>query len=166
LINATSTNWNVIEKQYSKRALGRFLSRTAAREDLLELLPGMPNFCLGFNPVLYGADEEKRELKLAGDPWLKTMIDLMQVEDVQEVELIESVASNEWFRTHLPQCELEGVRAQWVHKIMAREFRENGWVTSRRSSSLTSIRSNWGGNSLTLLNVLKLYTHAIGRQTQ
>jgi hypothetical protein len=62
------------------------------------------------------------------------MIDLMQVEDVQEVELIESVASNEWFRTHLPQCELEGVRAQWVHKIMAREFREKrmGYLTSEQ----------------------------------
>jgi len=48
--------------------------------------------------------------------------------------LIEAIASNEWFRTHLPQCELEGVRAQWVHKILAKEFREKrmGYLVSEQ----------------------------------
>ncbi|ACE78181.2 replicase polyprotein [Hydrangea chlorotic mottle virus] len=134
LINATSTNWHVIEKQYQKRALGRFLSRSAKQEDLLELLPGEPIFTKGFEGEHYGADEGKREDKLAGDPWLKTMIDLLQVEDMMEVEMIQEIVENVWFRTHLPQCELESVRASWVHRILAKEFREKrmGYLVSEQ----------------------------------
>jgi hypothetical protein len=71
------------------------------------------------------------------------MIDLLQVEDVQDVDLIEEVASNEWFRTHLPQCEPEGVRAQWVHKILAKEFREKrmGYLVSEQFTD--EPLSNW-----------------------
>jgi hypothetical protein len=65
-----------------------------------------------------------REEKLAGDPWLKTMVNLYQAPDVEVIESPEVVMQEEWFRTHLPRDELESVRAQWVHKIMAKEYRE------------------------------------------
>jgi hypothetical protein len=79
---------------------------------------------MGFELNRLGADEGKREEKLVGDPWLKTMIDLLQIEDVEEIEVAGEMMQEEWCKTHLPQCELEGVRARWVHKFMAKEFRE------------------------------------------
>nr|AMR70494.1 RdRp [Potato virus S] len=124
LVNATSGNIQLVTRMYQNRALGRFLLKTAKLEDLKALLPGRPHFKEGFEGARIGADEGKREFKLEGDPWLKTMLDLLQKEDQEEVEEAVVELGEEWFRTHLPQCELEGVRARWVEKILAKEVRE------------------------------------------
>nr|QWT83652.1 replicase [Potato virus S] len=123
-VNATGGNIQLVTRLYQGRALGRFLLRTAKVEDLKPLLPGRPHFKEGFEGERIGADEGKREFKLEGDPWLKTMLDLLQKEDQEEVEEAVVELGEEWFRTHLPQCELEGVRARWVEKILAKEVRE------------------------------------------
>nr|QJZ28433.1 hypothetical protein 1 [Chrysanthemum indicum carlavirus] len=122
-VNLLGTDWNGLFGLYKHRALGRFLSKRAQLNDLLDHLPGQPQFQQGFS-ALIGKDAGKREDKLIGDPWLKCMIDLGQTEDVEEVEILEEVMQEEWFKTHLPQAELEGVRARWVHKIMLKEARE------------------------------------------
>nr|BAF95196.1 replicase [Chrysanthemum virus B] len=122
-VNLLGTDWNGLFGLYKHRALGLFLSRRAQLKDLLDHLPGHPQFQSGFSTFI-GRDAGKREEKLIGDPWLKCMIDLGQTEDVEEVELLEEVMQEEWFKTHLPQADLEGVRARWVHKIMLKEARE------------------------------------------
>nr|UZP17019.1 ORF1 [Blueberry scorch virus] len=123
-VNAASVAWDTLQSVYANRWLGRFLNRSAKQEDLRRMLPGVPLFVEGFQKNLLGADEGKRECKLEGDPWLKTMVDLLQVEDMEDIEIAEEVLQDEWCKTHLPQCELESVRARWVHKILAKEFRE------------------------------------------
>lgn len=123
-INATGMTLHELLLVYRDRALGRFLGKRASVEDLKKFLPGSPNFAKEYVPSM-GADCGSREEKLAGDPWLKTMIDLLQIEDVEEeVSVVSEVAREEWFKTHLPQEELESVRARWVHKILAKEARE------------------------------------------
>nr|AJP17169.1 replicase [Potato virus S] len=123
-VNATGGNIQLVTRLYQNRVLGRFLLKTAKIDDLKMLLPGRPRFKEGFGGERIGADEGKREFKLEGDPWLKTMLDLLQKEDQEEVEEAVVELGEEWFRTHLPQCELEGVRARWVEKILAKEVRE------------------------------------------
>ncbi|AKZ66614.1 replicase [Atractylodes mottle virus] len=123
LVNLVGVDWNGIAMAYRGRVLGRFLARTAKTLDLCELLPGKPEFVMGFQSHV-GKDEGVREAKLEGDPWLKCMIDLGQTEDVEEVEDLQEVMQEEWFKTHLPQAELESVRARWVHRFLAKEKRE------------------------------------------
>nr|QQG34672.1 RdRp [Carya illinoinensis carlavirus 1] len=123
-INATGMSLHELLLVYRDRALGRFLGKRADVEDLRKFLPGEPIFSQEYLPTM-GAEEGVREEKLAGDPWLKTMIDLLQIEDVEEeVSVVSEIAREEWFKTHLPQEELESVRARWVHKILAKEARE------------------------------------------
>nr|QUW17168.1 polyprotein [Chrysanthemum virus B] len=132
-VNLLGTDWNGLFGLYKHRALGHFLSKRAQLKDLLDHLPGQPQFQNGFT-TLIGKDAGKREEKLIGDPWLKCMIDLGQTEEMEEVELLEEVMQEEWFKTHLPQADLEGVRARWVHKIMLKEAREvrMGDITSEQ----------------------------------
>ncbi|AAZ15106.1 RNA-dependent RNA polymerase [Hippeastrum latent virus] len=108
---------------YRGRCLAKFLAKTAKVEDLLQILPGKPDYQMSYSRLI-GKDEGVREEKLAGDPWLKGMVDLMQAEDQEDVEVLQEICAEEWFKTHLPRDELESVRARWVHRIMAREFRE------------------------------------------
>nr|QQX32728.1 replicase [Helenium virus S] len=132
-VNLVGTDWSSLCQAYRGRCLGRFLSKTANPDDLKEHLPGRPAYQKGFNDKV-GKDEGLREEKMQGDPWLKGMIDLFQLEDVEEVEIMEEVMQEEWFKTHLPQTELESVRARWVHKILAKEFREvrSGYETTEQ----------------------------------
>nr|QUW17162.1 polyprotein [Chrysanthemum virus B] len=132
-VNLLGTDWNGLFGLYKHRALGHFLSKRAQLKDLLDHLPGQPQFQNGFT-TLIGKDAGKREEKLIGDPWLKCMIDLGQTEEMEEVELLEEVMQEEWFKTHLPQADPEGVRARWVHKIMLKEAREvrMGDITSEQ----------------------------------
>ncbi|MBB6642089.1 hypothetical protein H7F02_18705, partial [Proteus mirabilis] len=108
---------------YKGRVLARFLSKTASKVDLQELIPGSPSLTEGFGNMV-GKNEGVKEEKVQGDPWLKAMLDLFQLEDVEEEEELIEECEEEWFKTHLPQAELEGVRARWVHRILAKEFRE------------------------------------------
>nr|ACL01040.1 putative replicase polyprotein [Kalanchoe latent virus] len=148
LINACGTSWDILCKQYEGRSLGHFLARTAKPNHLQSILPGSPQFTDGFAIERFGADEGKREDKLQGDPWLKTMVDLLQVEDQEVVEEAKVILQDEWFKVHLPQCEMEGVRARWVHKIMAKEFREKrmGFLVSEQ---FTDEHSKQKGKELT-----------------
>lgn len=123
IINATGLGLEGLLMGYAQRCLGKFLQGKASIEDLSDYLPGKPKFQDVFYPALC-RDEGVMEEKLQGDPWLKTMIDLLQMPDVEEAEGLMEAMEEEWFKTHLPQCELESVRARWVHKILAKEARE------------------------------------------
>lgn len=123
IVNATGLGLEGLLMSYAQRCLGKFLTCKAGINDLLEMLPGKPIFRDVFYPSL-GRDGGVMEEKLQGDPWLKTMIDLLQMPDVEEAEELAEIMQEEWFKTHLPQCELESVRARWVHKILSKEARE------------------------------------------
>ncbi|QIJ97072.1 RNA-dependent RNA polymerase [Papaya mild mottle associated virus] len=141
IVNCTGYTLNSLVLTYQERTLGHFLKGTASPDQLRKILPGTPKFVDSFDgnhknyppqipaepslmDMVVGKDEGVREEKLVGDPWLKSMIDLFQIEDVQEIEMqeIEEVLPN--FKIHLPREELEGTRARWVHRILAKEFRE------------------------------------------
>nr|WAM65115.1 replication protein [Ligustrum virus A] len=123
LVNLTNLEWSRILVEYRGRALHKFLTGTAGVSDLSTYLPGEPHFIHSFE-LEVGKDEGVKEEKLAGDPWLKGMIFLGQAEDCEEIEEIAAEVKEQWFKVHLPQADLEGVRATWVHKIMAKELRE------------------------------------------
>nr|QTF19683.1 replication polyprotein [Cowpea mild mottle virus] len=123
LVNSTGMSIDGLALTYKDRFLGRFLYGKADHEQLRIFLPGRPIFTEGFQSKV-GRDEGIREEKLAGDPWLKSMVDLFQIEDTQLEELQEISQQVEDFKIHLPREEMEGTRARWVHKILNKEFRE------------------------------------------
>nr|UDF48717.1 replicase polyprotein [Cowpea mild mottle virus] len=123
LVNATGYSIEGLNVAYQGRFLSKFLTGNASTEDLKSYLPGNPNFVEGF-PKKIGKDEGIREEKLQGDPWLKSMVDLFQIEDMEVEDLKDIVQQVESFKIHLPREELEGTRARWVHKILNKEFRE------------------------------------------
>nr|UGN60878.1 replicase [Ligustrum virus A] len=123
LVNLTNVQWSQLAIDYRGKTLHKFLTGTAGVSDLSKFLPGEPSFTNSFD-IDVGKDEGVKEEKLAGDPWLKGMIFLGQSEDCEEIEEIAAEVKEQWFKTHLPQADLEGVRATWVHKIMAKELRE------------------------------------------
>nr|UKY18867.1 replicase [Butterbur mosaic virus] len=118
---------------FRDRALGKFLTRTAKLEDLLEWLPGRPKFTDHLAPSV-GKNEGLAEEKLQGDPWLKAELFLGQVEDIQVLEDVVEMVQQPYFKTHIPRCDMEGVRAAWAHKILAKEHRETriGYMTSNQ----------------------------------
>ncbi|AFI61519.1 unnamed protein product [american hop latent virus] len=122
-VNATSTSFEQLLLVYKGKVLADFLCKRSTEEFFTQILPGKPVFRKGFSNAV-GKDEGIMEEKLQGDPWLKTMIDLLQIEDIEETLIDQEEMQKEWFKTHLPQCELESVRARWVHKILAKEHRE------------------------------------------
>nr|QGN03513.1 RNA-dependent RNA polymerase [Cole latent virus] len=122
-VNCSGMSYQTLAEKFRGRALSKFLCQTANPEDLREVLPGSPVYKLHHVEKI-GKDEGVREDKMAGDPWLKTMINLYQAPDIEVMEEPEVVMQEQWFKTHLPREELECVRAQWVHKILAKESRE------------------------------------------
>nr|QTW49391.1 replicase polyprotein [Soybean carlavirus 1] len=122
-VNASSDSMKYLGQSYKGRCLGNFLCKTANIGFLESMLPGNVIFTDEFVGEI-GKDEGLREEKLAGDPWLKTMIGLAQNEDAEEIEMLSEIVQEEWFKVHLPQQALEAVRARWVHKFMAKEDRE------------------------------------------
>nr|UUU46284.1 replication protein [Rose virus C] len=123
ILNLTGLTISNVANVYYGRSLGKFLTGTASDADLLDLLPGKPNFADEFSKKI-GKDAGVREEKLSGDPWLKTMVFLGQDNDVQEAQFLEELMQEPYFKTHLPQCEVESIRAQWAHKILLKEYRE------------------------------------------
>nr|WOL52747.1 replicase [Cucumber vein-clearing virus] len=147
LINSTGYSLDSLLTSYKNRFLFYFLTGTANSQLLIPHLPGNPNLVEGFLPssgkdeldaslppmessvpldpsINIGRDEGVREEKLLGDPWLKSMIDLFQLEDIQEIEMQEVEEALVNFKIHLPREEMESTRARWVHRILAKEFRE------------------------------------------
>nr|QED43857.1 replicase [Garlic latent virus] len=123
LINMLDETFEVLARQRSETILGRFLKGTATPAQTLGKLPGKPSAQYGFAKCV-GKNLGVREEKLRGDPWLKSEIFLGQCEDMQELEEIEDVIQQEVFKTHLPRCDLEGLRAQWNDRIILKEARE------------------------------------------
>nr|WOL52761.1 replicase [Carrot virus S] len=137
LLNLSGNSFNEIKDMYANRTLSRFLIGKAEKCDLIDLLPGKPNFVDSFI-VKIGKDKGVKEEKLIGDPYLKSMVFLGQTEDAEIVEFQEIIEKEIDFKTHLPRCELESVRARWVHKFMAKEDREvrvKGLVTDQFTDS-------------------------------
>nr|QED43707.1 replicase [Garlic latent virus] len=123
LINMLDITFESLANQRSTTVLGRFLKGTADPSHTLDNLPGKPIAQYGFTHCV-GRNLGVREAKLQGDPWLKSEIFLGQEEEMQEIEEIAEVVQKEIFKTHLPRCDLEGLRAQWNDKILSKEVRE------------------------------------------
>nr|QED43941.1 replicase [Garlic latent virus] len=147
LINMLEVTFETLANQRSTTVLGRFLKGTAEPSHTLEKLPGKPVAQYGFTHCV-GRNLGVREAKLQGDPWLKSEIFLGQEEEMQEVEEVEAIVQREIFKTHLPRCDLEGLRAQWNDKILlkeAREFKFRSLVTDQ----FTDCHSKQKGKILT-----------------
>nr|QTG11551.1 viral replicase [Cowpea mild mottle virus] len=123
LVNSTGMSIDDLALTYKDRFLGRFLCGKADPEQLRVLLPGRPIFTEGF-PSKVGRDEGIREEKLVGDPWLKSMVDLFQIEDVQLEEVQEISQQVEDFKIHLPREEMEATRTKGAHKRPKKQPRE------------------------------------------
>nr|WPR15562.1 replicase [Helleborus mosaic virus] len=132
---------------FDGRVLAKFLTGSALVSDLYEILPGKPSFKKSFDAKI-GKEAGMREEKMAGDPWLKTMIELNQKEDMEMAEIQQEMAQENWFKTHLPRCDLESIRAAWVHKICAKEHREM-WIKTLRTEQFTDEHSKNRGAILT-----------------
>nr|QED43641.1 replicase [Garlic latent virus] len=147
LINMLEVTFEGLAKQRSTTVLGRFLQGTAEPSHTLDKLPGKPTAQYGFTHCV-GKNLGVREIKLQGDPWLKSEIFLGQEEEMQEIEEVEVAMQREIFKTHLPRCDLEGLRAQWNDKILlkeAREFKFRNLVTEQ----FTDCHSKQRGKILT-----------------
>ncbi|AFV31417.1 replication-associated polyprotein [Rubus canadensis virus 1] len=120
--NLTNLSYEDIAQKAFGEPLYKFLTEKASTDDLLEILPGKPNFVKGFGFV--GKSEGEKEVKLQGDPWLKEKIFLGQSEDIQEEIQIYEEIKNEWFKTHVPLSEQESCRIQWLNRLLSREARE------------------------------------------
>nr|QED43851.1 replicase [Garlic latent virus] len=137
LINMLDISFESLANQRSTTVLGRFLKGTAEPSHTLEKLPGKPTAQYGFIQCV-GKNFGVREAKLQGDPWLKSEIFLGQEIEMQEVEEVAEIVQKEIFKTHLPRCDLEGLRAQWNDKILlkeAREFKFRNLVTDQFTDS-------------------------------
>ncbi|QED42792.1 replicase [Allium carlavirus A] len=122
-VNMLECDHETLARKVEHRALGKFLMKKASIEDMVKMLPGKPIFKEGFLST-YGKNLGVRESKLVGDPWLKSEIFLGQEIDEEVVEISEVCKKTEWFKTHLPRCELECMRARWSDRIMLKESRE------------------------------------------
>nr|QED43563.1 replicase [Garlic latent virus] len=147
LINMLEITFEMLASQRSTTTLGRFLKGTAEPSHTLMNLPGKPIEQHGFAHCV-GRNFGVREAKLQGDPWLKSEIYLGQEEEMQDVAEAEMVMQTEIFKTHLPRCDLEGLRSQWNDKIIlkeAREFKFRNLVTDQ----FTDCHSKQKGKILT-----------------
>ncbi|QYF50253.1 MAG: RNA-dependent RNA polymerase [Henan betaflexivirus 6] len=147
LINMLEVSFEMLASQRSTTVLGHFLKGTAESSQTLGKLPGKPIAQFGFAQC-FGKNLGIREEKLRGDPWLKSEIFLGQDEELQEIEEVEAEMQEIIFKTHLPRCDLEGLRAKWNDKILlkeAREFKFRNLVTEQ----FTDCHSKQKGKILT-----------------
>nr|QED43593.1 replicase [Garlic latent virus]QED43599.1 replicase [Garlic latent virus]QED43605.1 replicase [Garlic latent virus]QED43611.1 replicase [Garlic latent virus] len=147
LINMLEITFEALASQRSTTVLGRFLKGSAEPSNTLEKLPGKPVAQYGFTQCV-GKNFGVREAKLQGDPWLKSEIFLGQEDEMQEIEEVAEIVQKEVFKTHLPRCDLEGLRTQWNDKILlkeAREFKFRNLVTDQ----FTDCHSKQKGKILT-----------------
>lgn len=101
----------------------KFFTGTATFNDLRNLLPGEPIFSKRFQRL--GNDEVDRELRLTGDPWLKTKIFLGQrsVPVIQE-ELKDEGLKEVKVKVHCPVGSMGGIFAETQAHVKAKEARE------------------------------------------
>ncbi|AXN92352.1 replicase polyprotein [Panax ginseng flexivirus 1] len=108
---------------FAGKPLYHFLTESSGQSVILDMLPGSPSFFSGFK-ISVGKDEGVKENKVAGDPWLKTMLFLGQGEDMEVEHMEKEMSSEDWFKTHLPISSMENCRARWVGKLALKEARE------------------------------------------
>lgn len=115
--------------------LSLFLTERASVDTLFEfnLLPSHTKIVNSFK---IGSDEVDRELRLSGDPWLKTMIDLAQRTYSTEEEMAESVICENFGKIHVPIEGAEVYRGKIVDEYKPKEKREFriGHITSMQFS--------------------------------
>lgn len=146
-LNISGTNIDGVHSMFMNRALAKFLSKEASIEDTKVNLIGEFELITSFDKNKC-RDFFVKEEKLKGDPWLKGLLFLGQREDIEEAEVQEVIMQEEIFSTHLPRCDLESIRAGWVHKIMAKEYREM-WIKGLVTNQFSEDHSKNRGKILT-----------------
>nr|AHA59508.2 replicase [Cherry rusty mottle associated virus] len=115
----------------------KFFTSTATFNDLRELLPGDPIFSKKFQRL--GKDEVDRELRLSGDPWLKTKVFLGQREEkVEEVSADDEGLKDIKVKVHCPIGSIGSTLADIQASVRvkeAREFRIDNLVTEQFSEA-------------------------------
>ncbi|DAC85614.1 TPA_asm: replicase [Date palm-associated virus A] len=123
-INQTGEDFKEFILSVPNSFLYKFCTRTSFKEDLLDYLPGNPKFVVDLNCI--GTDEVDREERVAGDPWLKTMIFLgarpnPQTEvEVDEDKVFEKIS----FKVHQPIINLHSHIGRITEEFRAKENRE------------------------------------------
>ncbi|QYB17358.1 putative RNA-dependent RNA polymerase [wheat yellow stunt associated betaflexivirus] len=138
-VNISGVSFEGVAMRFKDRALGLFLTGKAKRDYIFDVLPGNPKFIEGFSMRL-GKDENIVEEKLSGDPWLKASMFLGQYPDDQVVDILEPSPNEGFSKVHIPLCEEEMLRVQWIDKIIAKENRETrcGLETTEQFRDLES----------------------------
>uniref|UniRef100_A0AAU7L1W2 Genome polyprotein n=1 Tax=Hibiscus chlorotic speck associated virus 3 TaxID=3143944 RepID=A0AAU7L1W2_9VIRU len=155
-VNESCNSFKDLAYEFSGRHLQRFLSRTATPSITIAALPGSPNLTDKYldEEMKIGADEEVKELKLQGDPWLKTMIFLGQKSDIQMEDIEEQFDYEETIKTHIPNTHLESIRANWVDEIRSQETRE---FRIGHEISVQFCDDHYKGNGTVLTNAAERY---------
>nr|UEE94772.1 RNA-dependent RNA polymerase [Pea streak virus] len=133
ILNLTGDTLENLVLRKSNSVLADFLRGSSSTDKLKEILPGNPKFKQTFIGKI-GKDQGLVEEKLVGDPWLKGELFLGQTEDAEVALINEFMEQDQWFKTHLPRCEMEGVRSRWLHLLLekdAREYRFRDMVTEQ-----------------------------------
>uniref|UniRef100_A0AAU7L1Z8 Replicase polyprotein n=1 Tax=Hibiscus chlorotic speck associated virus 1 TaxID=3143942 RepID=A0AAU7L1Z8_9VIRU len=153
IVNDFCSSFKELAGEFVGRHLQKFLSKTASVKDTVEKLPGDPTLTDNFRTKI-GKDEEVKELKLSGDPWLKTHIFLGQSEDIGEEEQVQNLNFENSMKIHLPNTHLESIRSGWVDRLNAKEKREFriGLETSNQFSD-----SHYKGKGVELANAAERY---------
>uniref|UniRef100_A0AAU7L1Y1 Replicase polyprotein n=1 Tax=Hibiscus chlorotic speck associated virus 1 TaxID=3143942 RepID=A0AAU7L1Y1_9VIRU len=153
IVNDFCSSFKELAGEFVGRHLQKFLSKTASVKDTIEKLPGDPVLTDNFKTKI-GKDEEVKELKLSGDPWLKPHIFLGQSGDVGEEECVQDLDIENPMKIHLPNTHLESIRSGWVDKLNAKENREFR-IGSEVSNQFPD--SHYKGKGVELANAAERY---------
>uniref|UniRef100_A0AAU7L1V7 Replicase polyprotein n=1 Tax=Hibiscus chlorotic speck associated virus 2 TaxID=3143943 RepID=A0AAU7L1V7_9VIRU len=152
-VNDFCSGFKELANEFVGRHLQKFLSKTASVKDTIEKLPGDPTLKDNFGTKI-GKDEEVKELKLSGDPWLKPLIFLGQQADIAEEAVASDLMMESSMKIHLPNTQLESIRSNWVDRLNSKEGREFR-IGSELSNQFSD--SHFKGKGLELTNAAERY---------
>lgn len=102
IINNSGIEWTELHAVMNNSVFTKFCMKepNSGPDDLERLLPGEPIILR--SPILGKYDEMDREERLEGDPWLKTMINLGDRVEYEDVFVEDIIPGEISFKTHVP----------------------------------------------------------------
>nr|WIL96205.1 replicase [Carrot chordovirus 4] len=120
-------------QEYLKRAgtrmIGKVLSGLKIKRKELECMTGMEDVTFVDIPITFGGQEEK----VAGDPWMKGLMSLIQEPVLEEIEVIDPEPVEPKMKVHISITDKSYALTMLNDQIRAREYREfksrDAWST-------------------------------------
>jgi hypothetical protein len=122
-VNLLGIPYQTVAEMFIGRILCTFMTARTDQSYFIDHLPGRPIFTKDYGSRI-GLNSTEREQKLSGDPWLKTMINLVDEEEVEDVKPISEIYDDEIMKTHIPNITLMSYYPEVESKIKLREKRE------------------------------------------